>query len=212
MKKTILLMLFVAFATFSMAQKWSLYIGGMAGYSAVTDKAADSTGLKTIESDWSVSPEFGTFLSKTIQLGFVVGLDGSSGKTGDNKDYTSISFCPTLYSRKFFNLTDNFSVFAGIYLSYISGTYKLYSYPSDSQTETKLTRSGFGARLGIGIAYAFSPRFTAVAQYGLAGFSSIAYKNNDGNKTNTVTAFDVGVNTVGTGSVFNIGLYYTFKK
>jgi hypothetical protein len=46
----------------------------------------------------------------------------------------------------------------------------------------------------------------------LAGFSSITYKNNNGDKTNTVSAFDVGINTVGTGSVFNIGLYYTFKK
>jgi hypothetical protein len=212
MKKTIFLISFIVIAMISMAQKGSWYLGGIVGYSSSTNKAADSTGTKTIESNWSVNPEFGTFLTNSIQLGFVTGLNGSSGKVGSNKDYNSISFSPTLYVRNFFKITDNFSAFAGIYLSYISGTNKYYSYPNGSEVETKGTHSGFGARLGIGVAFAFSPRFTAVAQYGLAGFSSIAYKNNDGKKTNTVTAFDVGVNTVGTGSVFNIGLYYTFKK
>jgi hypothetical protein len=211
MKKTILLISFVVFAMISMAQKGSWYIGGLAGYSSSTDKA-DSNGLKTIGSNWSASPEIGTFLTKSIQLGIVAGLTGSSEKAGGKKENNSISFCPTLYVRNFFKLTDNFSVFAGVYLNYYSGTDKYYSYSTGSEVETKGAHSGFGARLGIGVAYALSPRFTAVGQYGLAGFSSITYKNNNGDKTNTVSAFDVGINTVGTGSVFNIGLYYTFKK
>lgn len=118
---------------------------------------------------------------------------------------------PTLYLRYFFHLTDHFSLFTGLYLNYYYGTYKYYSY-TKSETEMKGTHSGLGGRLGIGIAYALSPRFTAVAQYGLAGFSSIGYKDKDNKLINTVTKFDVGINTVGTGSVFNIGLYYTFKK
>jgi len=211
MKKTILLISFVVFAMVSMAQKGSWYLGGLVGYSSSTDKD-DSTGVKIVGSTWSVSPEIGTFLTKSVQLGLVVGLDGSSGKVGSNKDYTSISFSPTLYTRYFFKLTDNFSAFTGVYVSFISGTNKYYSYSTGSEVEKKGTHLGFGVRLGIGVAYAFSPRFTAVAQYGLAGFSSIAYKDKDGDKRNTVSAFDVGVNTVGTGSVFNIGLYYTFKK
>jgi hypothetical protein len=211
MKKTIFLISFVVFAMISMAQKGSWYIGGLAGYSSSTDKA-DSNGLKTIGSNWSASPEIGTFLTKSIQLGIVAGLTGSSEKAGGKKENNSISFCPTLYVRNFFKLTDNFSVFAGVYLNYYSGTDKYYSYSTGSEVETKGTHSGYGARLGIGVAYALSPRFTAVGQYGLAGFSSITYKNNNGDKTNTVSAFDVGINTVGTGSVFNIGLYYTFKK
>jgi len=211
MKKTIFLFAFIAFAMIAMGQKGSWYIGGMIGYNSSTDKV-DSSGTKTLSSAWQASPEIGTFLTKNVQLGLVTGVIGSSRKIGDKKDFNSFSFDPTLYVRYFFHLTDNFSVFTGIYLNYFYGIDKYYSYPSGSETSLKGTHSGYGARLGIGIAYALSPRFTAVAQYGLAGFSSIVYKDNDGNKTSTSTNFDVGINTVGAGSVFNIGLYYTFKK
>ena len=211
MRKTILLISFVAFVMIANAQKGSWYIGGLAGYGASSDKL-DSSGVKTVKSNWDVNPEFGTFLTNSVQLGFVTGLSGSSGKIGDKKDYKSISFSPTLYVRSFFKITESFSAFTGLYLNYYSGTDKYYSYSTGSEVETKGTHSGFGTRIGIGVAYAFSPRFTAVGQYGLAGFSSIGYKDNDGKKTNTVSAFDFGVNTVGTGSVFNIGLYYTFLK
>jgi hypothetical protein len=210
MKKTFILFFLVALATVSLAQKGSWYVGGLLGYGSTTDK--DSTGNKAITSTWAVSPEIGTFLTKSVQLGLVVGLDGSTEKYKGQKTYTSFSFCPTLYSRYFFKITDLFSVFTGLYLNYFSGTDKYYTYPSGSEVVTKGTNSGFGARLGIGMAFALSPRFTAVAQYGLAGYSSITYKNDKGNKINTESSFDVGVNTVGTGSVFNIGLYYTFKK
>jgi len=105
-------------------------------------------------------------------------------------------------------------MFAGFYLNYLSG--KTTSYPSGTES----TQSGVGLRLGVGIAYALSPRFTAVGQYGLMGYQSVTSKV-AGNTTDTDSSFNFGVNTVGSstlsqgngsGAVFNIGLYYTFKK
>ena len=93
MKKTILLVSFIAFAVIAVGQKGSWYIGGMVGYNGSTDKI-DSTGKKTVTSSWEASPEIGTFLTKSIQLGIVAGVFGSSVKIADKKNYGYYS--PTL--------------------------------------------------------------------------------------------------------------------
>jgi hypothetical protein len=147
-------------------------------------------------------------------LGFILGLNGSTDKDGDKKISEFSGFSPTVYVRKFKKVTDNFSLFSGLYFNYLSGEETDFT-----PTEVKVKGSGFGISLGIGMAYALSPRFTAVGQYGLLGYSSITYKQND-TETSKVSDFNVGVNTVGSssfvqgngsGAVFNIGLYYTFK-
>ncbi len=212
MKKTLILLSMVAMTTVSMAQKGTWYIGGLAGFATSTDK--DPNDKKTTMSNWTVAPEVGTFLKDDIQVGLAFGIGGAKEKN-DSLDLSESSFLtPTLYGRKFFKITDNFSTFAGLYLSYIGGK----STDFTNTPETKSEQSGFGARIGVGIAYALSPRFTAVGQYGLFGFQSVNNKVN-GNDAGSNSSFDFGVNTVGggtlgqgngSGSVFNIGLYYTF--
>ena len=91
-----------------------------------------------------------------------------------------------------------------MYLSFISETDTDYNPTIESKT------TGFGARVGTGVALALSPKFTAVGQYGLLGFESTTSKV-DGTETGSNTSFDFGVNTIGA-SVFNIGIYYTFKQ
>ncbi len=144
------------------------------------------------------------------------GWSGSSEKDDNGKIFTSTNFSPTVYVRKFFKVTDNFSTFAGFYLNYANG--KTTDYTFTPSTES--TSSGVGLRLGVGVAYALSPRFTAVGQYGLMGYQSTTNKV-DGNNTGTDSSFNFGVNTVGSstlsqgngsGAVFNVGIYYTFKK
>jgi len=70
------------------------------------------------------------------------------------------------------------------------------------------------------MAFALSPRWTAVGQYGQLGYTSVKFKQ-DGTETSKESDFNFGVNTVGSssfvqgngsGAVFNIGLYYTFHK
>lgn len=204
MKKTAWIMVMLVISTVAMAQKGSFYIGGIVGFSSSTYKAPN--GNKSGTSSWAFAPEAGTFLQDDIQLGISLGIGGSNTKNNGNDTETESTISPTVYSRKFFKLTDNFSTFAGLYLDFISG--KTTDHTVTPAEESK--ESGFGARVGVGVAYAFSPRFTAVGQYGLLGFQSVKNKV-DGNDAGTDTDFDFGVNTVGTGSVFNIGLYYTFK-
>lgn len=191
----------------AMAQQGSWYLGGTVGYSSTTDKAPAPSTFKTTSSSWSFAPEAGTFLKDDIQLGFALGLSGSSQKDTGGKIGSTSGFSPTIYMRKFFKVTDNFSVFTGVYLNYISQ--KSTDYTVSPSVES--TTSGVGLRLGAGVAYALSPRFTAVGQYGILGYQSTTDKV-AGVSSGTTSSFNFGVNTVGTGSVFNIGLYYTIKK
>jgi hypothetical protein len=202
MKKVLLISMLIV-STVSFAQQSSWYIGGQAGINSSTTKDA-STGIKSVTSGWNFSPEFGTFLKDDIQLGVALGISGSKEKVDGNDVIKSTSFNPTVYGRKFFKITDNFSAFGGLYLNLISRKTKDYSGTSETKG------SGFGFSLGAGIAYALSPRFTAVGQYGVLGYSTVKNKV-DGIKMNTDTDFGFGVNTVG-GSVFNVGLYYTIKQ
>jgi hypothetical protein len=212
--KTLLIMTMVATSVTAMAQKGNWYVGGVVGYVSHTSEPA--AGSKFMESSWAFGPEVGTFLKDDIQLGFVLGLGGFSRKVNNIRSMTSTNFSPTAYVRKFFKVTDNLSTFAGFYVNYSTGTTTDHTItPSLDQTQ-----SGVGVRLGIGIAYALSPRFTAVGQYGLMGYQTLTSKQ-AGATTGTDSSFNFGVNTVGSGTlsqgngsgaVFNIGLYYTFKK
>ena len=211
MKKLCLVLIIVLISAISYAQKGSWYIGGVGGYGSHTTDPVN--GTKSTSNTWAVGPEVGTFLQNDIQLGFILGLNGSTEKNGDNKIAESTNFSPTIYVRKFKKITDNFSLFSGLYFNYLSGNVKDFV-----PTEVKMTGSGFGISVGVGAAFALSPRWTAVGQYGLLGYSSVTFKE-DGTKSSTESDFNFGVNTVGSssfvqgngsGSVFNIGLYYTF--
>ena len=212
MKKQILVLVIVLISSITYAQKGSWYIGGVAGYGTNTQEPTNGTKFTT--TSWAFGPEIGTFLKNDIQLGFILGLNGSTEKDDDTKTSEFFGFSPTVYVRKFKKVTDNFSLFTGLYFNYLSGEETDFI-----PTEEKFSGSGFGVSLGIGAAFALSPRFTAVGQYGLLGYSSITYKQDD-TETGKESDFNVGVNTVGSssfvqgngsGAVFNIGLYYTFK-
>ena len=213
MKKLVVLCAFVAVTFAVSAQQGSWYAGGVVGYTSNTFE--NTAGNKTKDLDWAFGPEVGTFLKDDIQLGVFLGVGGGS-VSDDNGDISKYSnFSPTIYGRKFFKITDNFSAFAGLYLHIISASSTTYSGTASSETKT----SGFGASVGVGVAYALSPRFTAVGQYGLLGFRSTSDKTN-GSDAGSDTSMGLGVNTIGygtlvqgngSGSVFNIGIYYPIK-
>ena len=194
MKRTLFIMSLVASSVIAMAQKGNWYVGGVAGYASTTFKSP--SGFKSTTSNWALGPEVGTFLKDDIQLGFVLGLGSYSIKDDQKKSYTNTSFSPTVYVRKFFKLSDNFSTFAGFYLNYSTSTATNYNATPNVET----TQSGVGFKLGVGIAYALSPRFTAVGQYGLMGYQSLTSKQS-GNTTGTDSSFNFGVNTVGSSTL-----------
>ena len=214
MKTIILLCSFLA-ATFTLsAQQGSWYIGGAVGYSSNTSKSPSD--FKTTYTNWAFAPEAGTFLKDDIQLGAFLGIGGGTGKNDDEEFYKYSIVSPTIYARKFFKVTDEFSTFAGAYINITTGSTTDYTGAATSVSDD----SGFGFRLGVGVAYALSPRFTAVGQYGLFGYQTTKHKL-DGDDDGTDSSFDFGVDTVGfssfgqsssSGAVFNIGIYYTFKQ
>jgi hypothetical protein len=203
MKKALIMISMVAISSMALAQQGSWYIGGLAGFSS--SKSEDSgSGVESVSTSWAFSPEIGTFLRDDIQLGLALGIGGSKYAVDGDDVSKSTQLDPTVYGRKFFKITDNFSTFAGLYLRLISEKF------TDVGPDIETTTNGFGARVGVGVAYALSPRFTAVGQYGLLGFQSTKDKV-DGDEVSTDTDFDFGMDTTG-GSVFNIGIYYTFKQ
>ena len=203
MKKALIMISMVAISSVALAQQGSWYVGGLAGFSS--SKSEDSgSGLEEINTSWWFSPEVGTFLRDDIQLGVALGIGGSKSTFDDEDVFKTSQLDPTIYGRKFFKITDNFSTFAGLYLNIVSE--KTTDYNPTIESTTK----GFGARVGVGVAYALSPRFTAVGQYGVLGFRSTKDEV-DGDEVSKDTDFDFGVNTTG-GSVFNVGIYYTFKQ
>lgn len=212
MKRVLLLSMLIASSLCAAAQAGNWYIGGVGGYGTSTDQSP--SGFKWSDTSWAFGPEVGTFLNDEIQVGLYLGLSGTSRKNDYSDVESTTSFSPTIYTRKFFKITDNFATFAGFYFNITSGTTKQV-LPATFES----VQSGFGVRLGVGIAYALSDRFTAVGQYGLFGYQSTSTKV-DGNDAGSNTSFDFGVNTIGAssfsqgngGSVFNIGLYYTLKK
>jgi hypothetical protein len=213
MKKSVLLFALVAGTFIASAQTGSWYVGGVLGL--VSNASENAAGNTTTSTDWAFGPEGGTFLRDDIQLGAFLGIGGGKTKD-DNGDISKYStFSPTIYSRKFFKITDNFSTFAGAYINIATGSSTSYFTGGSVTTDY----SGFGISLGIGVAYALSPRFTAVGQYGLLGYHSTNDKVN-GSDAGGDTSFGFGVNTVGysalgqgngSGAVFNVGIYYTIK-
>lgn len=198
MKKTLLVLIVTLFSFATYAQEGSWYVGGQVGFNSGTTEETNEADIKT--TDWSLAPEVGTFLSNNLQLGFALNLYGSTEEQESDKVTTS-SFAPVVYLRNFYKVSDLFSVFAGIVGSYSTGTQE-YTYTGGTN---KYELSGYTINLSLGAAFAVSSKFTAVAQYGLLGYSSQTVKMGDDERTES----NFGVNISSLGPVFNVGLYYT---
>jgi hypothetical protein len=175
------------------AQKGSWYIGGQVGFNSKTEK---NTGFSDITTTtWSIAPEVGTFLQKNLQFGVALNLGGTSAP---NTSTTAIS--PVIYLRKFYPVGDKFSLFTGIVGTFTAGSTKVDNLSG--------SLGGWGLNLSLGAAYAVSKTFTAVAQYGLFGYSYQSTKFD--NTKSSVSNFGLNVNSLG--PVFNVGLYWTFRE
>lgn len=209
-------LLFIVIAVTSLgadAQSGNWYIGGVGGYSSDSDNSP--SGASQTSNEWLFGPEVGTFLTESVQVGVYLGLYNAHSTDWGGDKYVTTGFSSGLYGRKFFRITDSFSTFAGLYFGYSNNT-RTETYASTGNSlEEKQT--GFGVKIGVGIAYALSPRFTAMGQLGLLGYTSSS-STLDGVDNGSMAGFQFGINTLGGswnsngGGLFNIGLYYTFVK
>ncbi|MEO6833733.1 MAG: outer membrane beta-barrel protein [Chitinophagaceae bacterium] len=207
MNKIVLTLALATICSTGFAQKGSFYAGGAVGFSS-TSNSTDVSGTShdgSLETNWSFSPEVGTFLTNNIQLG--IGLNFTGDKVDNRTTIKNITtenhFGATLYVRNFFG-KNAFKPFVGLNVSVLPGTGKLENGVS-TQT-TKLM--DFGANLNAGFSYALSPRVTVVGSVATLGFSSSTTEVDGSNIKDKSNHFGLDANTLG--NRFNVGVYYTF--
>ncbi|MBJ6145277.1 outer membrane beta-barrel protein [Hymenobacter sp. BT559] len=195
------------------AQKGSLYIGGQAGFNNTTT-TADNGSISTTTSklsNWSFSPEVGTFLSNQLQLGVGFTFSGSRQETpanGINMAAITNRYGGTAYSRYFFG-EGNFRPFVGLNVSVLPGNSRTENTGAVNST-TRYSTFDFGTNLNAGFAYGLNKRLAVVGSFGTFGFQRSTSKQDDTNNKTTTTNFGLNANTLG--NLFTVGVYYTFRQ
>lgn len=192
------------------AQKGSLYIGGQAGFNSTsTDFDNGNTSTTTSKaSNWSFSPEVGTFLTNQVQLGVGFTFSGSRQETPsalNNPINITNRYGGTVYGRYFFG-EGNFRPFLGVNVSLLPGNSRA-EYPTFT---TRYSTFDVGANLNAGFAYGLNKRLTVLGSFGTFGFQNSVAKQENSNNKITTTNYGLNVNTLG--NLFTIGVYYTFKQ
>ena len=154
-------LLLVATAAFS--QGGSAYVGGLVGFNISNTEA---NGDQTTTS-WSFSPEVGTFFNDEWSGGVVLGLSGSKVTNDDGDVSDMFVFSPALYGRRWWVAGDHLSLFAGLDLSFGTGT-STTNGPADVEADL----SSFGANLNAGAALAMAERWTLLFKFAALGYAS----------------------------------------
>ena len=204
--KTFLLSAFALVSISATAQKGSWYLGGNAGLSSTQSKF--DNGSITVDggksTNWSFSPEVGTFITNNIQVGIGATMYGNKSDaqaTPVSNINKSISYGGTVYSRYFFG-KEAFKPFVGLNVSVLSGSSKTINGNVTSEGPDNFT---FGSNINAGFGYAISKRFTTLGSFGFLGYNRFTQKS--GNSKSTTTNF--GLDAQSLGNRFNIGFYYT---
>ena len=160
--KKLLVVVFTSIAALSYAQEGSWYIGG---------------GLGFMSDYWKVAPEVGTWLTSDLQLGLVATFESIDDE---------VNVAPQLYLRKWWTVSERFSLFLGANARFKSNP--TYSEDGDSI---------FDAFLDAGFAYAVAERWGIVGRVASVGYIDEEFK------------FDFNMSPQ---SLFNVGIYWTFKQ
>jgi len=196
------------------AQKGSIYLGGQAGFNSTSTKFDNGRTTTTTgkASNWSFSPEVGTFLTNQVQLGVGFTFSGSRQETPSFNNGTTINtinrYGGTVYSRYFFG-EGNFRPFLGLNVSLLPGNSR-YENNGFGNTVSRSSTFDVGANLNAGFAYGLNKRLTVLGSFGTFGFQNSVAKEEGTNNKTTTTDFGLNVNTLG--NLFTIGVYYTLTK
>ena len=196
------------------AQQGSLYIGGQAGFNTSNTEVDNGTSTTTTRkaSNYSFSPEIGTFLSNQLQLGVGVTISGSRLETPRTTGAATASrtnrYGGTIYGRYFFG-EGNFRPFLGLNASVLPGN-RTDETGGTVNTISKYNTLDLGANLNAGFAYGLNTRWTVVGSFGTFGFQRSTAKLDGSDYKTTTTDFGLNVNTLG--NLFTVGVYYTFKE
>lgn len=135
-----------------------------------------------------IAPEVGTWLKDDLQLGAV--LSFTSDKTGGaGAEYNVIA--PHVYLRKWWSISEKFSLYIGANARF-------------NKKGGDFDESAFEAFVDAGFALSLAERWGIVGRAG-QGLGLFA------NDTYTDTSFKADFN-MSPASMFNVGIYYTFKQ
>jgi len=165
MKKLLTIILVLGISSTLFAQQGSMYVGGALGFG---------------NDSWKVAPEVGTWLADDLQLGVVLTFAGSDVNSEKSR------VAPHLYLRKWWSVSEKFSVYLGANARYVS--------VKDQNDDTQST---FDAFVDAGLAYAVAERWGIVGR-----IAAVGQINDD---------FTLDFN-MSPQSLFNVGIYYTFKQ
>lgn len=193
------------------AQKHSIYLGGQAGLNSTTT-TADNSGTTTTtgkQTNYSFSPEIGTFLTNQVQLGVGFTFSGSKQETpyavGSSASTAANRYGGTIYSRYFFG-AGTFRPFLGLNVSVLPGNSTVET-GGIFNTTAKYRTLDVGANLNAGFGYGLTDRLTVLGAFGMLGFQHSTAKLRDSDFKTTTNNLGINVNTLG--NLFTIGVYYT---
>lgn len=138
------------------------------------------------EDYFKIAPEVGKWLKDDIQLGVVVAY------TGDKRGGTEVNvFSPHVYLRKWWSVGEKFGL-------YLGANARFNSAGGD------VDESAFEAFVDAGFAFSVAERWGIV---GRAGQGIGLFATDDYSDTNFEADFNMSP-----ASMFNVGIYYTFKQ
>ena len=201
--KHLLVLSLMFVSTLAISQNGSIYIGGAAGFNAHSVKDSD-----TKSSDWTFSPEVGTWLSDNLQVGIGLKLSGTKDdyKSGLNYTVTSSRTGAILYGRYFFKPGAPFRPFIGLNIDALPGKVKT-DFTGGTGTDSVTKTFDFGVNLNAGFGYAISPKWMVVGSFAALGFNSHSVKADGASEKSVSSDFGLNINTLG--NRFTIGFYYT---
>jgi len=190
-----ILLFFCFFAAMSLSaqdNKYTGHLGGTSGFSTAQSNAKNSVVKKV----WSFSPEIGIYPFAHWGAGINFLIEGVS-----QGNYITTSYGCGIYVRRYFPVTDNFSMILGLNGSYKT-TKAVQKFPQGNIEETE---NGIGAFFDLGMSYQLSPRWSLIGRIGTLGYNKTTNPDNPdyGEKV-------FGINLNALGNPFLAGALYKF--
>jgi hypothetical protein len=141
-----------------------MYVGGTLNFGSndSNTKVGSATAVKgPSTTSFTGSPEFGYFVAENLSVGIALDLTSRNSTTysaADGKEVAKSATTgvgATLYARKFFNITEELSLFGGVNVGFGSGDQKTTIIDPSSTIDGDVT-SNFGASLDAGVAFSES--------------------------------------------------------
>lgn len=180
MKKTVLTLAFLLCASFVMAQKGTLWLGGSFDY----ESGNQNLGNGSIKiQDMAFYPHLEYYIADTWSLYAGLGVDYT--RQSELNNYRGTNFGPFIGAIKYFTVTDRFSFYMELGLSGVWGQAK--------DDQTKYSISDYWIDLSPGINYRLTDRIALWTSFGLVGYQAKTIKDRNSDQKSTFNNFSTNL-------------------